>query len=52
MKVKVSFTVEIDPELWELNFGISDRKEIREDVKVFAENIVNQQLIVSGCKEE
>jgi len=33
MKVRVSFTVDIDPEVWEMTYGISGFKAIREDVK-------------------
>jgi hypothetical protein len=35
MKINVNFTVDIDPESWELNYGISasDKKAIRDDVR-------------------
>lgn len=32
MKVRVEFTVDVDPESWELQFGV-DRKEIRSDLR-------------------
>ena len=47
MKVKVSFTVDIDPEAWALNYGIKNA-EIREDVKRFAEDAVLDQFQACG----
>jgi len=37
MKVRISFTLDIDAESWALNYGIEDRAEIREDAKQKAE---------------
>lgn len=48
MKVKISFTIEIDPADWTLNYGIVGQAEIREDVKTYAEMMVRDQLAVSG----
>ena len=33
MKVNVNFTIDVNEEGWELNYGISGVKAIREDVK-------------------
>lgn len=47
MKVKVSFTVEIDADAWELNYG-TDRANLREDVKNYAESTVVEQFAQVG----
>ena len=52
MKVKVSFTVEIDPEAWRANYGIYGITHIREDVKAFAEQIVVEKFRQVGLVEE
>ena len=51
MKIKIEFTVDVDPEAWELNYGTS-RNEIRNDVKGYVENIVLGQLDVVGVLAE
>lgn len=33
MKVRVSLTIDIDPEVWTLNYGIEGAAAIRDDVK-------------------
>lgn len=43
MKVRVTFTVDIDPEAWELIYGVP-REQIREDVKYHAEYIARETL--------
>jgi predicted GTPase len=48
MKIRISFAVDIDPANWTLNYGITDPKEIRKDVREFAEEIVRSQFEVSG----
>lgn len=40
MKVKVSFTVDVDTEVWTLNYGVEGAAEIRADVKTYIENEV------------
>lgn len=49
MKVKVSFTVDIDPEVWTLNYGVEGAAEIRADVKVYAEDAARNQLTEVGA---
>lgn len=50
MKVRVSFTVDIDPDSWTLNYGIEGAKAIREDAKNFAELTVRSQFEASGIE--
>jgi len=51
MKIKIEFTVDVDPEAWELNYGTS-RNEIRDNVKDYVLNIVLHQLDVVGVLAE
>lgn len=46
MKVAVAFTVDIDPEAWEANYGIdaNDRSALRLDVRRYVENGVADHL--------
>jgi hypothetical protein len=43
MKVRVSFTVEVDPEAWMANYGV-ERDQVRDDVRVYVENGMRDQL--------
>ena len=45
MKVRISFTVDIDPEAWALTYGIEGAEGIREDVKAHAEQMLKAFLI-------
>jgi len=40
MRVKIEVTVDIDPEVWALAYGVSGAKEIREDVRAYARNAI------------
>lgn len=40
MRVRVTVTVDIDPENWTINFGVEGQKEIRADVKTFVDTLV------------
>ena len=51
MKIKIEFTVNVDPDAWELNYG-TGRNEIRDDVKGYVQNIVLGQLDVVGVLVE
>lgn len=42
MKVRIGFTVDVDPELWALAFGVEGAAEIREDVKDYMRNLIQQ----------
>lgn len=48
MKVRISFTIEVDPEMWTLNFGIEGAAAIREDARSLAEQAVRDQFDRSG----
>jgi hypothetical protein len=51
MKVKVEFTVEIDRETWELNYGKAESAaEIRSQVRDWAVELLNDQLDRSGLR--
>lgn len=52
MKVHVEFTVDIDPDAWTLNYGISGAREIREDVKGYVEETAIEQLVLVGVLSE
>jgi hypothetical protein len=45
MKVKITFTVDIDPEVWDLNYGTgTSAKAIREDVQNSAEDAIQSHF--------
>lgn len=44
MKVLVKFTVDIDPDAWEICYGVSGAENIRADVRVYCENGVRGHL--------
>jgi hypothetical protein len=48
VKVRISFTVDIDPADWTLNYGIENGAEIRKDVQALAEETVRAQFEASG----
>lgn len=43
MKVRVTLTVEVDPESWELNYGV-DKEAMRQDVREWVQHVVDEQL--------
>ena len=47
MKIKVTLTVDIDPEAWVANYGC-EKSEVREDVKVYIAETVSGQLDLVG----
>jgi hypothetical protein len=49
MKVKVAMTVDIDPELWTMNYGIEGAAAIREDVKEAVRHAVYAYLEQIGA---
>ena len=51
MKIKIEFTVDVDPDAWELNYG-TNRNEVRDDVKGYIKNIALSQLDVVGVLAE
>lgn len=44
MKVKVSVTLDIDPEAWTANYGIEGNQAIREDVKTLCSIILFEKM--------
>lgn len=48
MKIKVTFTLDVDPEAWALEYGIQ-RKDVRADVQSYFEYNAKEQLIHIGC---
>ena len=42
VRVRVTLILDVDPEAWELDYGVSGRREIQEDVKEYVRNAVVQ----------
>jgi len=51
MKVRIAVTIEVDPAAWAREYSVAT-SEVREDVKVWAENLMNTQLEVMGVLPE
>lgn len=51
MKVRVEFTVDIDPEAWEMNYGVP-RSEQREDIRNYCEQGMRDQLREVGVLKD
>jgi hypothetical protein len=47
VRVRVSFTVDIDPESWQGEYGMKF-SDVRNDVKYYAEQIVFEQFAQNG----
>lgn len=50
MKVRVTFTVDIDLDAWEENYGVSasDKAALRQDVQTYVRNGALDQLALVG----
>ncbi len=48
MKVKVEFTLDIDPQAWEMTYGIEGAKAIRQDVKEYTAFIAYEHFRENG----
>lgn len=48
LAVNLSIQIDLDPETWTANYGIAGDKLIREDVAVYVENMIREQLATSG----
>ncbi len=48
MKVKVEFTLDIDPQAWSMEYGIEGTKAIRQDVKEYAAFVAYEQFRENG----
>lgn len=51
MKVRITMTVNIDPEEWSLTYDV-DEKDVREDVKRYVINAVQQSAGIQDCRIE
>lgn len=52
MKIKVTLTLDIDPEAWTENYGVESAEEIREDVQSYAHNVITEQLRDVGVLDD
>lgn len=52
MKVRVTVTLDVDPEAWTLNYGIEGRSAIAADVREWAHNLLHQAASESGNLKE
>lgn len=48
MKVRVTISLDIDPEAWTRNYGVEGDKAIREDVRVYVEHLIAEHLREMG----
>jgi hypothetical protein len=48
MKVRITLTVEIDPEAWTLNYGVAGAPDIRADVRAYIADLTTEQLRTAG----
>ena len=49
VKVKITFTLDINPDAWCLEYGVP-RENVRADVQSYFEHIAIEQLIKIGCE--
>lgn len=52
MKIKIEVTLDIDPEIWTLSYGVAGAKEIREDVRAYAVNGITEHFRDLGVLTE
>ncbi|MGV8846070.1 MAG: hypothetical protein ACOH1Y_14295 [Propionicimonas sp.] len=48
MKVKIEVTIDVDPASWTLNYGTAGASAIRDDVKVYVQDLILSQLGPEG----
>jgi hypothetical protein len=48
MKISVVLALDIDEEAWTLNYGVTGKEEIREDVRIYVINGVHDHLQALG----
>lgn len=51
MKVRINFTIDVDPEAWSLNYGVP-REAMREDAQAYVENLVTEHMRDLGLLSE
>lgn len=49
MKVRITTTVEVDPDAWAADFGV-DRKEVRDDVRAYFSNWIQGHVDSLGLQ--
>lgn len=47
MKIKITTTIDIDPEAWMMDYGVA-REEVRADVQTWAENMIHEAARMNG----
>jgi len=50
MKVRVTVTLDVDPEAWERTYGV-EKSELRTDVLLWAENTLQESLDQIDCRQ-
>lgn len=50
MKIRVSVTLDVDPEAWKRTYGV-EQPELRTDVLLWAENTLHEQLDQIDCRQ-
>lgn len=49
MKVRISLTVEVDPDAWTATYGVEGTAAIRADVKTYIEGTINSSAAADEC---
>jgi hypothetical protein len=52
MFVSVTTRLNIDTDSWTMNYGIEGKKDIRDDVKAYVDNLVREHLRDLGLTKE
>ena len=52
MKIKIEITLDINPEVWTLEYGVAGAKAIREDVRAYAVSGVTEHFRDLGVLAE
>lgn len=47
MKIRVTFTIELDPDMWSAVYGVNGRIDVRTDVKDWAADTLHDQIVAS-----
>jgi len=52
MKIRVTVTVDIDEGLWSMNYGTTNAREIREDVRSTLQNSIPEIWAIANCSTD
>jgi hypothetical protein len=52
MKVRVTVTLDVDPEMWTLNYGVEGRAAIAADEREWARTLLHEAASESGNLKE